>query len=207
MKIIYNNKELLYSIKGNDTMDSQQLLIIVVVISVLVLMLLLILTISMLKKASKKKKLLKYFQDAYLRILKVDALDRAIVSPNDAVVFKTGPRKILVNVHEKSEITDKTHLLDMEKPWTIGRKPGENTICIRGDKTVSSIHCGLQVQNEVLYLVDLGSKNRTYYVPARGRNAWYLPQKGYQALTTGDVFYVGHTAFEVTIYDSNYGIV
>lgn len=190
-------------------MDNQETLIIVVVVAVMLLVLLLVLTISMLKKASKKKKLLKYFQEAYLRILKVDALDRAIVSPNDSVVFKTGPRKILVNIHETSEITDKTHLLDMENPWTIGRKPGENTICIRGDKTVSSVHCGLQVQNDCLYLVDLGSKNRTYYVPARGRknSAWYLPQKGYQALTTGDIFYVGHTAFEVTIYDSNYGIV
>ena len=180
----------------------------IIVIAVAVLILLLVILINQLKKNSKKKKLLKYFQEAYLRILKVDALDRAIVSPNDTVASSTGPRKILVQVHEKSELTDKTYLLDMEQPWIIGRKPGENTICIRGDKTVSSMHCRLEVQNERLYLLDLGSKNRTYYQPARGKKyAGYLPQKGYQLLTSGDAFYVGYTGFEIVVFDSNYGIV
>ncbi len=184
-------------------------IIAIVVIAVSVLVLLLVIAIEQLKKNSKRKKLLKYFQEAYLRILKVDALDRAIVSPNDTIASSTGPRKILVQVHEKSELSDKTYLLDMEQPWVIGRKPGKNTICIRGDKTVSSVHCRLEVQNERLYLVDMGSKNRTYYQPARGKKnrAGYLPQKSYQLLTSGDAFYVGYTGFEVVIFDSNYGIV
>jgi len=183
-------------------------LVIIVLLLVAALFALLLLAISMLKKNSKRKKELKYFTDAYLRILKVDALDRAIVSPNDALAANTGPRKILVRVHETSELTDKVHLLDMEQPWTIGRKPGENTLCIRGDNTVSSLHCRLMVSNERLFLVDLGSKNRTYYQPAKSKKkAWYLPQKGYAALTTGDKFYVGYTCFEIAIFDSNYGIV
>jgi predicted component of type VI protein secretion system len=97
----------------------------------------------------------------------------------------------------------------MEQPWTIGRKPGDNTICIRGDKTVSSMHCRLEVYNDRLFLIDLGSKNRTYYKPKRTKKnkAWYLPQKGSQPLTSGDVFYVGYTCFEVVVYDSNFGLV
>lgn len=176
-----------------------------IILIVTVLVLLLILTIVLLKKQSKKKKLLKYFEDEYLKILRVDALDRAIINNGAG---NTGPRKILVKIHETSELVDKTYLIDMENPWFIGRKPGPNTICIRGDKTISSIHCSLQVQSDRVFLVDMGSKNLTYYQPVRGaKQAWHLPQRGAQMLTTGDRFYVGYTCFEVIIYDSNYGII
>ena len=184
-------------------------LFVMIVGIVAVLIILLTVVIIMLKRLSKRKKLLKYFQEEYLKILKVDALDRAIVSPYDNRTLATGPRKVLVQVHEISDLTDKTYLLDTEQPWIIGRKPGDNTICIRGDKTVSSVHCKLEVYNERLFLVDLGSKNLTYYCSARSkkRQMVHLPQRGSQMLTTGDVFYVGYTAFEVTVYDSNAGIV
>lgn len=183
--------------------------IILIVLMIILVILLLVLLIRMLKANSKRKKTLKYFQEEYLRILKVDALDRAIVNPSNPMAIKTGPHKILVRVHEFSKLADKIYLLDMDVPWTIGRKPGEHTICIRGDSTVSSLHCRLIAQNGGVYLVDLGSKNRVYYKPSRSKKnkAWYLPQKGAQLLKSEDIFYVGYTGFEVTVFDSNYGIV
>lgn len=163
-----------------------------------------------LKKQSKHKKLLKYFQKEYLNILRVDALNRSIISPLDPGTSSSGPRKILVQVKEKSELIEKTYLLDMKSPWVIGRKPGDNAICIIGDKTVSSVHCMLKAQDNKLYLVDMGSKNSTLYVPAKGpysKSGVCLPQKGAQQLTTGDSFIVGFTSFQVTIYDSSIGII
>ena len=180
-----------------------------IILLVILLIALLVLLLVYLKKQSKLKKRLKYFQDQYLKILKVDALDRSIVSPGDKTANTTGPRKIIVEVHEVSELTDKTYILDMDSPWTIGRKPGNNTICIRGDKTVSSYHCRLEVSNERLYLVDLGSKNLTFYKPATSKKNTAVPlqSQGYCVLTSGDTFYVGFTSFEVTVFDSNYGLV
>lgn len=173
---------------------------------IVILILLLIVAIILLKKQTKNRKRLKYFQSEYLKILRIDALDRAIMRQ----FIQSGPRKILVQIHQKSELTDKTFMLDMDNYWDIGRKPGDHTICIRGDKTVSSLHCRLIVQNEQLTLVDMGSKNLTYYQPGRGKyknKAWHLPQKGSQVLSTGDRFYVGYTTFGVTVFDSNYGII
>lgn len=180
------------------------------ILGIIFLIFIVVLLIVVLKKQSKNKKLLNYFQNEYLNILRVDALNRSIMSPLDQDVNKTGPRKILVNIKEKSELTDKTYLLDMKSPWIIGRKPGDNAICIRGDKTVSSVHCMLKAQNDMLYLVDMGSKNSILYKPVRGtysKSGVYLPQKGVQVLTTGDVFFVGFTSFEVTVFDSSRGII
>ncbi len=179
----------------------------VYIILLLVLLIVLLITaIVLLKKQSENKKLLKFFQNEYLRILRIDALDRAILRQ----FMQSGPRKILVKIHQQSELTDKTFVLDMDNYWDIGRKSGEHTICIRGDKTVSALHCRLVVQNERLTLIDQGSKNLTYYQPGKGKykkKAWHLPQKGSQILTTGDRFYVGYTTFSVTVFDSSYGIV
>lgn len=177
-----------------------------IIVLIALLVILLIVAIILLKKQSESKKRLKFFQNEYLRILRIDALDRAILRQ----FMQSGPRKILVQIHQQSELTDKTYVLDMDHYWDIGRKPGEHTICIRGDKTVSALHCRLIVQNERLTLVDMGSKNLTYYQPGKGKfkkKAWHLPQKGSQMLTTGDRFYVGYTSFEVTVFDSSYGIV
>lgn len=177
-----------------------------IILLIILLVVLLIAAIILLKKQSENKKRLKFFQNEYLRILRIDALDRAIMRQ----FIRSGPRKILVQIHQQSELTDKTFVLDMDNYWNIGRKPGEYTICIRGDRTVSSLHCRLIVHNERLTLVDLGSKNLTYYQPGKGKykkNAWHLPQKGSQILTTGDRFYVGYTTFSVTVYDSSYGII
>lgn len=164
----------------------------------------------MLKKQSERKKLLDYFQKEYLNILRIEALNKSIMSPLDRDAVKTGPKKMLVRLREKSDLTDKTYLLDMKTPWTIGRKPGENAICIRGDRTVSTVHCMLKQQNGTLYLVDMGSKNSTMYRPASGpysKTGVYIPQKGAQPLTTGDAFCVGFTTFEVTVFESSRGII
>lgn len=173
---------------------------------IVLLIILLIVVAVLLKKESDKKKQLKFFQNEYLKTLRIDALDRAIMRQS----IPSGPRKILVQIHQQSELTDKTFILDMDNYWDIGRKPGEHIICIRGDKTVSALHCRLMVENERLTLMDMGSKNLTYYQPGSGqfrKKAWHLPQKGRQILTTGDRFYVGYTAFSVTVFDSSYGIV
>ncbi|MDD6619659.1 MAG: FHA domain-containing protein [Eubacteriales bacterium] len=184
-------------------------MIFIIIGGIVLLICLLVLTVHLLKKQSKKKKLLNYFQTEYLNILKLSALDRAIVSPYESQSVINGPRKILVKLNEKSELTDKTYLLDMDEAWMIGRKPGKNTICIRGDKTVSSFHCMLRADNGVLYLVDAGSKNSTFYKPKRASasGGWYVPKKSAQPLTTGDSFIVGYTTFEVTVYDSAIGII
>lgn len=184
-------------------------MIILIIVGLVVLVCSLVFAIFLLKKMSKKKKLLNYFHTEYLNILKLNALDRAIVSPVESNSVLNGPRKILVKLNEKSELTDKTYLLDMEEAWMIGRRPGKNTICIRGDKTVSSFHCMLKADNGVLYLVDAGSKNSTFYKPKKALSSagWYIPKKGEQALKTGDSFIIGYTTFEVTVYDSAIGIV
>lgn len=178
----------------------------VLIALIVLIIILLIFSIFLLKKHFENKKRLKFFQTEYLKILRIDALDRAIMRQ----FIQSGPRKILVQIHQQSKLTDKTFILDMDNYWDIGRQPGVNTICIRGDKTVSSLHCRLIVQNERLTLIDLGSKNFTYYQPGKGKfknKVWHLPQKGSQILTTGDRFYVGYTTFSVTVFDSTYGII
>lgn len=162
-----------------------------------------------LKKQSKKKKILKSFEEKYLDLLRMEALNKAIVSPYDLNNTQSGPRKILVKLEQKSELTNKEYLLDMQQPWIIGRKPGEHVICIRGDKTVSSSHCMIREKNNQIYLVDMGSKNPVLYKPKSkiGNKGLYLRSKAAHLLTTGDVFCVGYTSFKVTVFDSGRGIV
>lgn len=181
--------------------------IISVVIAVVVVALLLFILIFIIKRNREKKKLCEYFKTQLHKIIRNEALDKAINNHQ-----KNGNRNYwLLKAVEISRFGEKEHFFNLEQKVTIGKEFRANNFFIL-DENADNLQCQVLMIKEVPHLVNC-SENVETFISAKSKNSMIGAKKRLMKhgetikLHTGNSVQFGETKIVFYVYNYNRGLI
>lgn len=106
-------------------------------------------------------------------------------------------RRIMLCLAETKNNGERQYAAPLKGEVTVGRKKGQNDIVIPSN-FISGSHCTFKLENEMLYIKDMGSTNGTFVITNKGPRRVY---DGGELVKNGDTIRLGKEEFTVVIYE------
>ena len=106
-------------------------------------------------------------------------------------------RRIMLCLAETKNNGERQYSAPLKGEVTVGRKKGQNYIVIPSN-FISGSHCTFKLENEMLYIKDMGSTNGTFVITNKGPRR--VHDEG-DLVKNGDTVRLGKEEFTVVIYE------
>lgn len=178
-----------------------------IIVLAVMLLVFLALVIFLIKRNRDKKKLSEYFKTQLHKIIRNEALDKAINNYQ-----KNGNRNYwLLKAVEINRFGEKEHFFNLEQKITIGKEFRSNNIFILDEKA-DNIQCQVSMIKEVPHLVNCSDNVDTFF-SAKSRNNMIGAKKRLMKhgetirLHSGNSVQFGETKIVFYVYNYNRGLV
>lgn len=183
-----------------------RMLIIIVSLSVAVLGIVILLAILIRKKRTEKKEL-DYFKGQLHKIIRNEALDKAL----DNYSKSSKQEYWLLKAVEINQFGEKEHFYNLDKNVSIGREFNTNELFVL-DENADLNQCRIELYKHAPYIKSVsGSTESSFFFKKKnGRNIEkvHTMKKGELIrIYSGDAVKFGETTIVFHVYNSNYGIV
>ena len=125
--------------------------------------------------------------------------DRGALDKTVPLSLEGSVRRLMLTLTEFNAPSPRRYTVPLQNRITVGRRADQNTVAI-DEKTISGAHCVFELDQDMLYLKDLGSTNGTFLIERKmakpvGRDERVM-------VKSGDVVRLGKTDFEVIIHEA-----
>lgn len=191
-----------------DVFDQAQILrIFILVFAVLVVVALIVIVSFMIKKSHSKKKELDYFKSQLHKIIRNEALDKALNNFSNS-----GSREYwLLKAIEINRFGEKEHFFNIKDTITIGRDFNLNNLFVL-DENADLSQCKIELHKEIPFITSVSDTPQTVFsfgkINNRRLEKKHTMRNGEAVrLYSGDSVEFGDTKIVFYLYNSNYGLV